>query len=265
MKHLLFTFLAFMLCFPASAEDGLKYYMDFDTALKNTPKKETEFFSKELGRDFTNWPQPWNIQIRNAITNAGGSDRQTGTMGGKKYWIPFDPIPGEANFPMMKRLNLNAQRGYQRAIIHDMVELEAMDKEFSTQIKTIVDKYKADSEKSMQTVLDSGNALKQKMANERASYEALKKKEAFYEKECADFFPDDAGGCSTIAFSIVNGSVNKTRPLKSSANGGKIRKGDVFLATPKGRLVVRDDQGGWVEWFKYDDVTADVPSFSRAI
>src|SRR5690606_10217727 len=119
MKMFSFVVAACLLFVPLSvkAEEKLTYYMDYETALKIVPKKETEYFSKELGRDFTNWPIPWEEQVRNAITNAGNSANPSGdVIGGKKYWIPFDEIPGEDKFPTMKRITLSAQRGYQKAI-----------------------------------------------------------------------------------------------------------------------------------------------------
>lgn len=89
-------------------DDNLTYYIPLERALEIVPQDKTKHFSDELGRDFTQWPIPWEEQVKNAVTNAGGSDTKD-FVGGKKYWVPFDMIPGEESFPMQRRLFLNAQ------------------------------------------------------------------------------------------------------------------------------------------------------------
>lgn len=243
----------------AVAEEKLTYFMDHQKAISVTPQTETKFFSKELERDFTTWPIPWEEQVRNAITDIGGSNEPSGKklVGGKKYWIPFDKIPGEDSFPMMKRLTLSAQRGYQRSVIYSEVELDKMQAEFSAQMKEISDKYRKESEESLQKVVDHGNELKAKIAKDRKKRELEEKREAMFKKECQKFFPDDGGGCNILASAAVYGDVNNVRPLKFSRQGEKPIKGDLYITTPVGRYIARDDQGGWIEWYRYDKETSD--------
>lgn len=259
LKICLVTSLLFTPVKYASAEENLTYFMNHEKALEITPQTETQYFSKELGRDFTSWPIPWEDQIRNAITDIGGSNDGSGTKlaGGKKYWIPFDKIPGEESFPVMKRITLSAQRGYQRSIIYSEVELDNMQAEFSAQMKEISDRYRKESEEALQEVVDHGNELRAKIAKERKAEELKEKRAEMFEKECGKIFPDDAGGCGIFAHAAVFGDLSKVRPLKVSPKGDKPVAGDAYISTPEGRYIARDDQGGWIEWYKYDSETSD--------
>ena len=158
---------------------------------------------------------------------------------------------------MMKRLTLSSQRGYQRSVIYSEVELDNLQAEFSGQMKEIADKYRKESEESLQKVVDHGQALKDKMAKERRARDLADMRKAMFKKECKKLFPDDGGGCGTLAHSAVFGGLYEVRPIKFSRQGDKPIKGDVYITTPEGRFIARDDQGGWVEWYRYDDKESD--------
>jgi len=265
-KKFAFLSLAFALAVSSAAADDekLTYYIPMDTALEIVPQDKTLHFSEELGVDLTAFPIPWEEQVRNAVINAGGSDTKD-FVGGTKYWVPFDPIPGEENYPMQRRLFINAQRGYQRAVIHDMVAFERLQEEYSSKNKEIVDRYKAESEESLNEVLAGLKASQDKIAADKRARQRRRALEAFYENECSEFFPEDVGGCGTLGFSIVNGdSLFKVPPLKASPDGEALKPGDVFVTTPNGRVLARMDANYWVGWFKYDDRDSDVTMFSWA-
>ena len=242
----------------ATGEDlpEIRYFMDFEEALEITPRGRTEYYSEELGRDFTQWPIPWERQVYNAITDVGGSNTQQDHIGGFEYWVPFDEIPGEASFPMMKRLNLNAQRGYQRAIVHDHVALDNELAAYRAENQRILEDYRRASEESLQTVLDSANAILAKSEARRQARAAEERRIAFYTGECQTLFPDDAGSCDILAGSLVRDSYASVPPLKAAPDGVSPKSGDVFVTTPKGRFVARLDANYWVNWYRFDQMTA---------
>lgn len=141
-----------------------------------------------------------------------------------------------------------------------------MQAQYEATNKEIVDRYKAESEESLNDVLAGLRASQDKIAADKQARQRVQALRAFYENECTDFFPDDTGGCGILGFSMVPGDqLFKVPPLKASPDGDTLKQGDVFITTPEGRLVARMDANYWVGWFKYDNVTSDAATFSWAV